>query len=365
MKILKKGLVILGILSISACSTSEKLELDSDKNNSTNSVIESSSLKVDNALPNSEEKYNHTINKAEYPKISFEQLRITKGTNTLTAANYLADEFGINYVEWDSSLNPYSFSQPRNQLLDINRENPQLSFLQLFDKSGLLALYKAEENTVYIHPFSMSLSDQGSGSFVFSPMFKEAIDEENLSHYKNKNITKVIKFNYYDGYSIRETISAWAKESNIASVIWLLQNDEHVDFVDEMVETDGSVIDVTPVNIMTKFIESKRKEDAPALTINLYHETATNRIVIHPFDSSQPLITFKVNRTTVKENLLSMAKLYGYDLQYDARDYIIKTPYITALTNYIPRSVNHLIQQYPLESEIIESTKIIKIKDTK
>jgi hypothetical protein len=293
----------------------------------------------------------------------FVQLQITKGANTITAANALANEFGVRFVEWDEHLNPYSYRQPRNQLVSLNTNDPQAAFLQLFDNTNLLAVYDDVKNTVTIRPFGMSNAGQGQADFVFTPMFEYAELEKETSLLKNAMVGKVYEYHYYKGFNVRETVNAWAKKAGANGIIWRLQTPSEVEFTKARFEKDGIELSAEPIENIGKLVVKQQQNMGSYLGIKVMYEKESKLVIVHSMEDDSNIRSFDVQKTTLKSNLQRLAQSYGYSIEYSANDYYIKTPYITAVNDYIKRSVQHVAQQYPLSVEVIESTKIIQIRD--
>lgn len=300
-----------------------------------------------------------------YPVVEKEQLEVQSGTQTITVANALADRLGVEYIEWSPSLNPYSYKQTRNQLITLDYRNPQNSFLELFSNSGLLALYDNIDRTVTIHPYSLQDSDSINKPFVFTPMFDRSIEERKqvLAMQKERLSKQWLKYHYYRGYTIQETVNAWAANASIKSVVWFLQSDAEVAFVQSTLPKDDYEIGKLPIDVIQKFLRSQLERQNSSLRITATLEKGTGRLVIHPLIKTESLKTFDMRSTSVKENMNRIAKIYDYKLDWKAVDYKVPTPYVTVLTSFVQRSISQAFQQYPYEIEVVDSTKIIKVRD--
>lgn len=324
-----------------------------------------------NATQPTKEQLNTTVvstvanNDTHYPPIEKEQLEVNSGTQTITVANALADRLGVEYIEWSPSLNPYSYKQARNQLITIDYRNPQRSFLELFANSGLLPLYDNVDRTITVYPYSLQNSDDLNKPFVFTPMFDRSIEEKKqvLAMQKERLAKQWLKYHYYKSFTIQETINAWAGQASIKSVVWYLQDQANVDFVTSKLPKDDYEIGQTPLDVINKFLKSELKRQNQSIRITATLEKGTNRLVIHPYLASENIMTFEMSATDVKSNLQRLAKFYNYKLEYNASNYKVPTAYITVLTDFVQRSIEKTVQQYPLDIEVIESTKVIKVKD--
>jgi hypothetical protein len=354
---MKKSLIAMLIVAgLSGCASGPK-EYDVD-------TTSNSGLEAENAYSDLTLAVEADV-ETDRPTTEFVQLQITKGANTITAANALANELGVRFVEWDEHLNPYSYRQPRNQLVSLNVNDPQTAFLQLFDNTNLLAVYDDSENTVMIRPFGMTNAGQGQADFVFTPMFEFAELEKETSLRKNAMVGKVYEYHYYKDYGVRETINAWAKKAGANGIIWRLQTPSEVEFSKARFEKDGIELSADPIENIGKLIVKQQQSTGSNLGIKALYEKQSRLLIIHSLEDDSNIRSFNVEQTSLKANLSRLARSYGYTVEYDAQDYRIKTPYITVVNDYIKRSVQHVAQQYPVNIEVIESTKIIQIRDTK
>lgn len=345
---MKRLLLAIAITSITGCASNKEIPLTENQKNLWVDTV-SSQVALD------------------YPTVEKEQLEVVSGTQSITVANALADRLGVEYIEWSPNLNPYTYKQTRNQLITLDYMNPQRSFLELFANSGLLPLYDNVDRTITIHPYSLQNSDDLNQPFVFTPMFDRSIEErkEVLAMQKERLSKTWLKYHYYKNYTIQETVNAWANQSSIGSVVWYLQDKQEVSFVTSKLAKDDYEIGQKPIEVINKFLKTELKRQNENLRVSAYLEKGTNRLVIHPLISSENIMTFDVEASDVRSNLTRIAKVYGYELEWQATNYKVRTPYVTVLTDFVERSIERTIQQYPLSIEVIESTKVIKIKDGK
>lgn len=301
----------------------------------------------------------------EYPSIVLAKMRVPAGVQTLTAANKLADQLGIEYVEWAPELNPYDYYQIRAKRVSLDTENPQKAFLDLFDRSGLLPYFDHSNNTVTVYPYS--LEERVKTPHIFSPKFDRvdkqvaSVIDEHEDDLVNQRRAK--EYHYYAGFSIRETINAWAEHASYNGVIWYLQEDKHIKFAQHQLIQNDSSIGATPLDIMNRFLnEEARIKGRTKSPFTLVVDSATNKLVVHPFGRSEPVKVFDIEASSIRRNLKSIADFYGYELDYRTKDYAVKTPYTTVLTSFVESSVKIVAQQYPLDIEVVDSTKQIIVR---
>lgn len=348
------GLILLLGVAITGCQSTTPVELD----NQTETNAENTSLLM---------SANIEQERASYPTIEYAQIRIAAGSQTLTAANKLADELGVEFVEWSRELNPYQFYQHRSKRIKLDFSDPQGAFLSLFDRSGLLPVYDQTINTVTIFPFS--LDSQVNQPHIFTPQFdrskrqREEIERANEQILVSQN--RAIEYHYYKGFTVKETVDAWAKHASFKSVVWYFNEATYLTFLDDEIKKNDFTVGRSPLDVIGKFIESEKVRQNRDLLITATLEAQTNRLILHPFSPKEIVRTFDVRPTSTKHNLLNIAKFYGYELDYRAQDYQIPTGYITVLSQYTEKSIEEVIQQYPLELEVVDSAKKIIVRGTK
>ncbi|MDF9399144.1 hypothetical protein [Vibrio sp. 1180_3] len=303
----------------------------------------------------------------EFPTVEFAQLRVLAGSQTLTAANKLADELGIEFVEWTQELNPYEYQQLRSKRINLNFSDPQSAFLELFDRSGLLPIYDEKNNAVTIYPFS--LNERLQQPHIFTPKFDRS--EAQRKEIEKANDLELVKkqgaleYHYYKDFSVKDTIDAWANHANFDGVVWYFKDTAHENFLLQKIPKTDFVVGGTPMSVITKFINEELIRQNSHVTVTAVHEVTTNKLILHPFSKNEVVRSFDVEATTTRLNLARIASFYGYTLEYKAKDYQIFTPYTTVLTQYAKSSMETVIQQYPLDIEVIDSTKRIIVRGRK
>lgn len=299
-----------------------------------------------------------------YPDVEYTTLMVPRGSQTITAANKLADELGIEFVEWDNRLNPYAYKQQRSENIRLNFDDPQSSFLQLFERSGLLPLYKSDINTITIYPFSAKeLIDKPT---IFTPMFtRSAIQRDRIQTERTKQIAAEEhwhQYYYYRGFTIKDTIDAWAKHAGYSSVVWYVNDPRTTQFLFNKVDKEDSCIGKQPIDVIRKFITDQKNIHLDNdIVLSAVVEPKTNRLLMIPYAENEAVQSFNVEATNVKSNLKRAAQTYGYTILYNATNYDVPIPYVTVLSRFVHTSISDLIQQYPLDIEVIDSSKIIKI----
>ncbi|MGR5296801.1 hypothetical protein ACPV5U_24305 [Vibrio mediterranei] len=350
------GLILLLSVAIAGCQSASTVEPTDKLKTNTNAE--------DIMQPVLSSKERET---ALYPTIEYSQIRIASGSQTLTAANKLADELGVEFVEWARDLNPYQYYQHRSKRINLNFADPQGAFLSLFDRSGLLPVYDQSINTVTVFPFS--LDSQVNQPHIFTPQFdrskkqREEIERDNSQNLAGKN--RAIEYHYYKGFTVKQTVDAWAKHANFKSVVWYFNEPTYLSFLDNEIQKNDFTVGRSPLDVISKFLESEKKRQNRDLLITATLETQSNRLILHPFSSSEIVRSFEVRPTSTKHNLVNIAKFYGYDLDYRAKDYQIPTGYITILSQYTEKSIEEVIQQYPLKIEVVDSVRKIIVRGTK
>ncbi|MFC5079648.1 hypothetical protein VTH8203_00831 [Vibrio thalassae] len=302
-----------------------------------------------------------------YPTVEFAQLRVTSGSQTLTAANKLADKLGIEFVEWTQELNPYVYYQLRSKRINLNFEDPQAAFLELFDRSGLLPIYDKRDNSVTVYPFSLNQRIQQP--HVFTPKFdrseRQREDIELANAKESVTAHKALEYHFYKGYTVKDTIDAWANHANYSGVIWYFDDKATANFLNDTIQKNDFVIEQSPVKVITKFIKEEKERQSSSVSVTAVYEASTNKLILHPFSRGEIVRSFDIEPTTTRQNLSRIANFYGYTLDYQAPDYKIQTPYSTVLTQYTKASIQSVIQQYPLDIEVIDSSKRIIVRGNK
>lgn len=301
----------------------------------------------------------------QYPTIAFTKMKVVSGSQTITAANRLADELGVEFVEWSKGLNPYEYYQLRSKRINLTYDDPQAAFLELFDRSGLLAHYEKNNNAVVIYPYSLDI--RLNTPHIFTPKFERSEKQEKqiVEAYEDDLVgkRKAIEYHYYTGYTIKDTFDAWANYANYKGVIWYIQDNDQVDFLYSKLKKDDSVIGSSPFNVLTTFIKGemdRSAESIPAISISL--DQQRKLLIVHPYHESELVRAFDIEPSSVKYNMKRIADFYGYSLDYRAQDYEVLTGYTTVLSTYTEESINNFLQQYPLQIEIIDSTKKIIVR---
>ncbi|WP_122053599.1 hypothetical protein [Vibrio sp. Evd11] len=304
------------------------------------------------------------ITVVDYPEITYPKLSVIQDSQMVTASNNLADAVGVEFVEWAKELNPYDYYAVRNMTIRLTYEDPQIAFLDLFDRSGLLPVYDDFTNTVNVYPYS--LDQRIALPHIFTPKFKRStLQKEKVKRSYKEGLAKnnkAVEYNFYKDYTVRETLSAWAEHSGYNGAIYFFNTRPHREFfASKLVKSDSS-IGRNNVDVMKEFIGYEMDRQSLNIPISITKDKATNKIIFHPFDSSEQVRAFEVKTTTVKDNLRRVADQYDYELIYNATDYRIDAGFSTVLTNYIKPSVKAFLSQYPLSIEVVESSKQLVIR---
>lgn len=298
-----------------------------------------------------------------YPDITYPKLSVLQDSQMVMASNNLADAIGVEFVEWSKDLNPYDHYAVRNMTIRLTYEDPQVAFLDLFDRSGLLPVFDKGTNTVNILPYSFN--DRLNVPHIFTPKFKRSRQQkeavyrtyqEDLAKQK-----KAVEYNYYKGYTVRETLSAWAEHSGYDGSIYFFKSRPHREFFNSLLVKNDSTIARNNIEVMKEFIADELDRQNVNIPISVTKDEATNKVIFHPFSKGEKVEAFEVHTTTVKDNLRRIADHFGYRLVYQATDYRIDTEFTTVLTNYIKPTVDAL-HQYPLSVDPVESSKELIIR---
>ncbi len=298
----------------------------------------------------------------EYPQVEFAKLNVVQGSQTLTAANKLADELGIEFVEWAKELNPYDYYQLRSKRITLDFDNPQSAYLELFDRSGLLPIYQASTNTVTIYPFS--LNERVSAPHIFTPQFaRSQAQQKQLQKQYETDLArnnKVLEYHYYQGFTVKDTIDAWAEHANLNGVIWFLDDPVYSRFLNAKLQKSDFNVGSTPMEVMTKFIEDeKRRQSQSGLNVSLVVEQSSNKLIVHPYSRKEIVKSFEIQPGSVRHNLSRIADFYDYTLKYRGANFEVPTGYTTVLTSFVRNSVQAVVNQYPISIEVVDSTKEI------
>ncbi|WP_199438328.1 hypothetical protein [Vibrio owensii] len=309
-------------------------------------------------------EYVNLLEVLEYPAVASDFIKIRAGSQTLLTANTLADSLGVEFVEWNYALNPYDYTHKRNVLVDLHYKDPQRSFLKLFQGSGLLPYYDEKLNTVHIHPYSMGAKKVNQPT-IFTPLFEQAQKHVEASIQSEKERLSKGWFKYfgYEGYTVKSTVNAWAQHAGYSSVIWFIQKPFQQQFLNSELVKDDFYVGAQPFDAIESFIDSEIERQKKGFELSVNYEADTNRLIIHPYRDDEQIKSFEIEATSVESNLERLAEFYGYDLEYLATDYRVPTPYITVLGDYLSTSLSVVLDGYPLKVEMIESTKIIKVRD--
>ena len=301
----------------------------------------------------------------EFPSIEYAKLDVLAGSQTLTAANKLADELGIEFVEWTKELNPYEFYQLRSRRIRLNFDDPQSAFLELFDRSGLLPVYDKSLNTVTVYPFSMA--QRMSTPHIFTPKFdrSERQQEQFQKEYEQELVKqkKLLEYHYYKNFTPQQTINAWADHANFNGVIWFLDTDTYQDFLTEPLKKSDYNVGATILDVMNTFLtQEKERQAKESLPLTLVYEPSSKYLIVHPYAQNEVVRTMEIKPTSLKDNIERIGKFYGFHVSYEAPNYQIQTGYTTVLTRFIKNSIDVVAQQYPVTIEVIESSKNIIVK---
>ncbi len=308
--------------------------------------------------------YVNLFSPIDYPAITSDFMKVNRGSQLLLTANNLADKVGVDFVEWNYALNPYEFVHIKNKLVDIDYQDPQSSFIDLFEGSGLLPYYDSRRNTIQVHPYSME-PRKINQSTVFTPLFEQiSMHVEGSKQSEKERLSKDWqKYSYYEGYSIKSTVNAWAKHAGFDSVVWFVQDPRHKSFLESKLKSNDFEVGATPRHAIANLIDSELERQHLPYVITVTHMVPQNRLVVHPYAATESIKTFEVTASSTKANLAKLANEYGYDLEYLANDYRVATPYITVIGDYLDKSIEVILDGYPLDVEVIESTNIIKVRN--
>lgn len=299
-----------------------------------------------------------------YPEITYPKLSVLQDSQMVMASNNLADAVGVEFVEWSKDLNPYDYYAVRNMTIRLTYDDPQVAFLDLFDRSGLLPVYDKSTNTVNIVPFS--LNERMTLPHIFTPKFKRSrLQKEAVQREYKEGLAKskrATEYNYYKDFTVRETLSAWTEHSGYNGAIYFFKSRPHREFFSSQLVKNDSSIGRTDIDVMKSFIEKEMDRQSINIPVSITKDRATNKLIFHPFDSTEKVTAFEVQKTTVKDNLRRMADKFGYELVFKATDYRIESEFTTVLTNYVKPTVQAFIHQYPLDVEVVESSKELIIR---
>lgn len=318
-------------------------------------------MEEDKNLPS---EYVNLLEALEYPSVATDFMKIRSGSQILLTANTLADRLGVEFVEWNYALNPYEYGHQRNVLVDLHYQDPQRSFLKLFQGTGLLPYYDEKQNTVHIHPYAIGAKNVNQPT-IFTPLFEQAQKHVEQSRQSEKERLAKDWFKYfgYQGYTLKNTVNAWAQHAGYSSVVWFVQKPHQQQFLNSKLVKDDFYVGAKPFNVISNFIDSELERQKKGFDLSVNFEPDTNRLIIHPYRKDEQIKSFEIEATSVESNLERIADFYGYDLEYLATDYRVPTPYITVMGDYLSTAMGVVLDGYPLKVETIESTKIIKVRD--
>ncbi|MGR5448586.1 hypothetical protein ACP3V3_02135 [Vibrio sp. PNB22_3_1] len=301
-----------------------------------------------------------------YPAVATDFLRIHSGSQVLLTANTLADKLGVEFVEWNYALNPYEFSHQRNLLVDLHYKDPQRSFIKLFRGTGLLPYYDSDLNTVHVYPYELGTRIANVPT-IFTPMFEHAqrrvVESMQSEREREAQLGDWFKYFSYDGYSIRETVNAWAHHAGMSSVVWFIRDPQRRSFIDADLVMDDFYVGATPLDAMKELVSSELIRRQRNFDLTLTFEPENNRLIVHPYRPEETIQSFEILPTSVRHNLIRLADYYGYELEYLATDYRVLTGYVSVVGDYLGTAIDAVSDGYPIHVEVVESTKQIKVRD--
>ncbi|MCY9872988.1 lipoprotein [Vibrio barjaei] len=306
------------------------------------------------------------LKEINYPDVKKRVFAVKEGASLLSVSNVLAHKLGVDYVEWSAQVNPYRYQYKTDRLITLDHRNPQMSFLEAFEGIGLLPYYDEARQRVTVHPYSanQALVNQ---PHVFTPRFEEIKGQvaaaEHSKKVREQKLNDWAKYDYYKGYTVKETVEAWAKHSGYNSVVWFLEGPQHYNFLHQILPSNNFHIGLDGEAIIQSFLESELERFGQSIMVNAFYEKETGRLVVHPFEADAEVETFDVHATSAKANLERLGPKIGYDVEFLAQDYVVGTPYITVVSDYHEQTVESIMSGFPLNFELVEASKVIRVRD--
>lgn len=279
-------------------------------------------------------------------------------------ASDIASKLGVAGVEWNDALQPWDYSTLRTRDINLSNQKIQDVYIDLFKDTGLLPYYDYLENRVLIQPYSVDVKQ----TTKFEPSFRLASENANfLADKKEVNLLvskDLTRFNLYKGYSLRQTINSWAKETKFNDVIWYLSEPAQINIVTKKINSDMQIVERDALSAI-KSILSTSNANNPSSKINIKVDDEHGILIFHDFSESEPLRAYNVAKGDTKSTLTNLASFYKLRLDYKAKNYEINTSYKTIITNNAEISASRIVAQYPLDIRHDESASRLLVTDQK
>lgn len=285
---------------------------------------------------------------------------VAKNTQVQLVASDLAVEMGVDGVEWNNHLKPWSYKTLRTRTISISDLDKQQAYISLFSDTGLLAHYDEEKNRIFVEPYMTQVKQ----TYNFEPTFTFAADKANKLN-EIENNRKILsgennEYNLYRSETLQDSLNAWGKQAGYSSIIWYIKDSKQAALITKKNRANVTVVERTPIYAINAILENINNSKL-APKINMMVDTETGSLVFHGLSDKEPLKVFSVNATSTKQVMQKLAKTYGAELSYDAPDYRIESAYKTVITNRVQLTSNEILAGYPLNAFYEESTNKIKV----
>lgn len=285
---------------------------------------------------------------------------VAKNTQVQLVASDLAVELGVDGVEWNNHLKPWSYKTLRTRTISLSELDKQQAYISLFADTGLLPHYDSEKNRVFIEPYKTQIKQ----TYNFEPAFTyAATDAKKLNNIENKRKIEAgenHEYTLYQKETLQDSLNAWGKEGGYSSIIWYIKDAKQARLITKLNRANVTVVERSPIYAINAILENINSAKL-APKINLLVDTESGSLVFHGMSDKEPLKVFTVDATSTKQVIEKLAKAYGAEVSYKAPEYRIKDAYKTVITNRIQLTLNEIMAGYPVKVFYEESTNKIKV----
>lgn len=208
--------------------------------------------------------------------------KVPKDTQVQLVASDLAIEVGIDGVEWNNKLNPWSYKTLRTRTIDLSSTDKQRAYLALFSDTGLLARYDQDRNRVFVEPYKTKIKKTHN----FEPSFTSAeINANNLSLNFDGLLSEENKeYFLYNNETLKDSLSKWAEDAGYMNVNWDITNPKQISILTKLNRANITVIERSPIHAIKAVLE-KINNTKIAAPINMDVDETTKTLY---FNDSKP-----------------------------------------------------------------------------
>jgi len=286
--------------------------------------------------------------------------KVAKDTQVQLVASDLAIEMGVDGVEWNKQLHPWSYKTLRTRTIAVSQLDKQQAYISLFSDTGLLPRYDEQKNRIFVEPYKTKLKL----TYNFEPTINIAKIEANkigeeeqlekLASGENK------EYYLYGNETLQDSLNGWAQEAGYQSIIWYIKDQKQKDIITKLNKANEIVIERSPAYAIQAVLE-KVNNSKVAPSINMRVDTETGSLVFHGLNENEPFKVFTVKASGTKEVMEDLASSYDATLHYNAANYLINEEYKTIINSRIQLTLNEIFHDYPLNIEYDETINTIKV----